>query len=403
MCRQRITRRQLGGATLLSVAALAAACTGGSSKPTTGGSENSVGVAPSPGTTAPVERLSFSQADWKTDFSRHSVALSEISSGGPGKDGIPAIDTPTFLSLEQGDRAHGEREPVIAFEHQGDARAYPLSILIWHEIVNDTVGGLPVTVTFCPLCNTAIAFDRTLEGLVYDFGTTGNLRHSDLVMYDRQTESWWQQVTGEAIVGELTGRRLTFLPATIVSWAEFKSAHPQGKVLSSDTGFDRDYGTNPYTGYDDADEPPFLFRGDPDGRLPPKERVVTISLGGEDVAYPWSVLEKLQAINDSVGGRPVVVFWREGTVSALDKVEIERSRDVGAAAVFAPVVDGRHLTFRAADGAFIDGETGSRWTLLGKATSGPLAGRQLESIVNANHFWFAWAVFKPQTRVYRAQ
>ncbi|MGH2602162.1 MAG: DUF3179 domain-containing protein, partial [Dehalococcoidia bacterium] len=180
---------------------------------------------------------------------------------------------------------------VIAFEHAGDARAYPLAILIWHEIVNDTVGGLPVTVTFCPLCNTAIVFDRRLDGQVLDFGTTGNLRHSDLVMYDRQTESWWQQVTGEAIVGELTGKQLTFLPAVIVAWSEFKAAYPQGQVLSSETGFLRDYGQNPYTGYDDADESPFLFRGTADGRLPPKERVVTVSLGGEDVAYPWPVLE----------------------------------------------------------------------------------------------------------------
>jgi hypothetical protein len=389
------------------LAALLVACgrdretTQATGEPAATGTAGDAAARPAAVSPAP-QRPSFSTAGWKTDFTRHSVPLSEISSGGPPRDGIPPIDRPVFQSLAEGDRAHEDREPVIAFVHAGDARAYPLSILIWHEIVNDTVGGLPVAVTFCPLCNTAIVFDRTVAGRVLDFGTTGNLRHSDLVMWDRQTESWWQQVTGEAIVGELTGTRLEFLPAAIVAWRDFKAAYPSGRVLSSETGYDRDYGVNPYTGYDDADEPPFLFKGETDGRLPPKERVVTVSLGGEDAAYPWSALARQRVVHDTVGGEPVVVFWQAGTASALDRSTIRDSRDVGAAAVYRPVVDGRRLTFQAVEGGFRDAETGSRWSLLGQATAGPLAGTQLEPVISANHFWFAWAVFKPQTRVYRA-
>ncbi|MDQ4106365.1 MAG: DUF3179 domain-containing protein, partial [Actinomycetota bacterium] len=146
--------------------------------------------------------------EFETDFSRHSVPYSEIRSGGPPKDGIPAIDEPRFVGVAEADRWLETREPVILLRVADKVRAYPIQIIMWHEIVNDTVGGVPVAVTFCPLCNTAIAFERTVEGRELDFGTTGRLRFSNLIMYDHQTESWWQQATGEAIAGELTGKQL---------------------------------------------------------------------------------------------------------------------------------------------------------------------------------------------------
>lgn len=278
----------------------------------------------------------------------------------------------------------------------------PLQILIWHEIVNDTVGGIPVAVTFCPLCNTAIAFDRRLGDRTLDFGTTGNLRKSDLVMWDRQTESWWQQVTGEAIVGELTGQELRMLPATIIAWQDFRDRFPEGEVLSWETGHQRTYGTNPYAGYDNADEPPFLFDGELDSRLPPKERVVTICLEREDVAYPFSLLSKERVINDTVGGQPIVVFFQPGTASALDAYTIGDSCDVGATGVYQSELDGHRLTFSWSDDGFLDAETGSRWTVLGRAESGPLVGIELQPVVHGNHFWFAWAAFKPETGIYGA-
>lgn len=350
-------------------------------------------------TVDPAPRLNVSTSGWKTDFSRFSVSLSEIQSGGPPRDGIPPIDRPRFVTPDQAASWVKPQEPVVALELLGDARAYPLQILIWHEIVNDEVGGIPVSVTFCPLCNTALAFDRRLGDQVLDFGTTGNLRLGDLVMWDRQTESWWQQATGEAIVGAMTGTKLTFVPAGIVSFAEFRRLNPAGQVLSRETGFNRSYGRNPYQGYDDIQSSPFLFSGRIDSRLRPMERVVAISINEEDVAYAFRGLERARVVMDTVGGRSIVVMHAPGTVSALDRGDIAESRDIGASGVYDPAVDGRPLRFRASGEAIIDEETGSQWSVLGRATAGPLAGRQLEPVVHGNHFWFSIAAFKPNVQV----
>jgi len=339
----------------------------------------------------------------KTDLSRHSVPYSEILSGGPPRDGIPAIDDPEFITVEEA-AAQGwlrPREPVVVLEIEGDVRAYPLQILIWHEIVNDVVGGVPVAVTWCPLCNTAIVFDRRLEGMTLDFGTTGRLRFSNLVMYDRQTESWWQQATGEAIVGELMGKRLEFLPANVVSWQEFMETYPQGLVLSRDTGFDRPYGTNPYVGYDDSGRFPFLYRGPVvPGKLPPMARVLAVDLGGEAVAYPYEALRSLKVVNDTVGGEPIVVFWAAGVASPLDDPLTAEGRDVGTAVAYSRRVGERVLTFEPAGDRFRDRETGSLWEHTGTAVDGPMKGERLRPVVAVNHFWFSWVAFRPQTRIY---
>ena len=364
--------------------------------------EPSAALIPDPDFEKGLALAGISPRGWKTDFSLHIVPYSDILSGGPPKDGIPAIDDPVFTTFEDADRWLGTEEPVIAFERNGDARAYPLQILTWHEIVNDVVGGVPVAVTFCPLCNSAIVFDSRLEAVVHDFGTSGKLRNSDLVMYDRQTESWWQQFTGEAIVGELTGKRLTFLPASIISWEDFKAAFPDGKVLSRDTGFGRSYGQNPYAGYDRADTPPFLFMDEPDGRLLPKERVAAVTIGDVDTAFPFSILEEERVVSYTVNGQDLVVFFTPGTRSALDGRSIKDSRDVGATGVFDPNLDGQNLTFSAVGDRFVDNETGSVWNIVGQATEGPLGGKALTPIVHANHFWFAWGAFKPDTKIYQA-
>ena len=354
-----------------------------------------------PAPSAAGQREDFTREGWKTDFKKHSVPLTEIHRGGPPRDGIPPLDHPKFVSVGEAAGWLGATEPVISLAVGSERHAYPLQILIWHEIVNDQLGAVPATVTFCPLCNSAIAFERTLDGQVLDFGTTGNLRNSDLVMWDRQTESWWQQLVGEAIVGSLTGKRLRMLPAQIVSWDSFQRAYPDGRVLSRETGFKRPYGENPYEGYDDVNRPPFLFAGKTDGRLPPKERVVAVSWNAEDVAYPYSVLAEKAPVNDVLGGSPIVVFYQPGTRSALDSAVMELSRDVGATGVFRPQAAGRQLSFRAAGRGFQDLETGSTWNLLGQAVAGPLRGAQLEPVLHGDYFWFAWAAFKPQTRIYR--
>jgi hypothetical protein len=347
-----------------------------------------------------LRRAGISTRGWKTDFARHSVPFTEIESGGPPKDGIPAIDEPAFVTVAEADEWLDDREPVQTLEIGGDVRAYPLQILIWHEIVNDVVDGKSVSVTYCPLCNSAIVFDRTLpDGRVLDFGTTGKLRFSDLVMYDRQTESWWQQITGEAIVGELMGTRLEVIPSPIVSWAEFKAHSPDAKVLSRETGFPRAYGRNPYQGYDTA--APFLYTGPEDERLPALERVATVSIEDEAVAFPFSVLEKEPVVHYRLADRQLVVFYKKGTASALDDSAIAEGRDVGATGVFLPEIEGQKLTFSMADGEIKDKETGSTWSLLGEAIAGPLEGKRLEPVVHANHFWFSWAVFRPETLIYQ--
>ena len=270
---------------------------------------------------------------FKTDFCRHSVPLSEFQSGGPGKDGIPALARPRFAPASSVDWL-AFREPVLEVQVGGDVRAYPLQILIWHEIVNDSVGGIPVAVTFCPLCNTAIAFDRRVRGRTLSFGTTGNLRNSDLVMYDRQTESWWQQFGGEALVGHYASTKLRQLPARIVAWRDFRRRYPRGLVLTRNTGFSRPYGDNPYTGYDDASSPPFFPAAHGgDDLLPPKERVVFLERGRDATVVPFSVLQRRRLVRVTVGGHRLVVRWRAGVASALDSGSIPRGRDVGAASV----------------------------------------------------------------------
>lgn len=340
--------------------------------------------------------------EFATDFSKHSVPYSEILSGGPPRDGIPPIDRPQFERVAEAAAWLRPVEPVVFVQVEEDARAYPLQILTWHEIVNDVVGDLPLAVTFCPLCNTAIAFERAVDGRILDFGTTGRLRYSNLIMYDRQTETWWQQANGEAIVGELLGSRLAFYPAAILSWEEFQSNYPDGKVLSRVTGFSRPYGENPYSGYDDIHNTPFLFRGPPTpGTLPPVARVLTVDLDGEAVAYPYEVLQEVRAVNDTVGGQDIAVFWEAGTASALDAATIAAGRDVGAANAYARRLGGETLTFRFDGVHILDEQTNSQWNLLGQALSGELAGQQLSPVVAINHFWFSWAAFKPETRIYQ--
>jgi hypothetical protein len=221
-------------------------------------------------------------------------------------------------------------------------------------------------------------------------------------MYDRQTETWWQQAIGEAIAGELTGLRLNNYPASIISWEEFKSSYPEGKVLSRETGFSRSYGQNPYVGYDDVNNPPFLYKGpETPGVLPPVARVLTVDLNGEAVAYPYDVLKKLHVVNDTDGGEDIVVLWAPGTSSALDAGTVAGGRDVGTSTAYSRQIDGKSLTFTFDGSRIVDQETGSEWNLLGKAVNGALAGKMLEPVVAINHFWFSWAAFKPETRVYQ--
>ncbi len=276
----------------------------------------------------------------RTDFSTHIVDLSEIRAGGPSKDGIPSIDRPEFRPVGA-ITGLAPTEPVIELTIGGEARAYPLRILTWHEIVNDEIGGVPVAVTYCPLCNAAIAFDRRIGGRVLDFGTTGKLRNSDLVMYDRQTESWWQQYTGTAIVGELAGLELKLLPARVESFERFAREHPEGRVLVPNDPSLRPYGANPYVGYDGASLP-FLYDGSyPDGIAP---MAYVVAVGGE--AWSLDLLRETGRIETG----DLALSWEPGQNSALDERLIAEGRDIGNVVVRRRAAEGLvdvpyHVTF----------------------------------------------------------
>ncbi len=349
---------------------------------------------------ATAAQTSSDRAEWpKTDFARRTVELAEIQSGGPPKDGIPAIDRPRFVSPDAAKTWLKAKEPVIALRLGGERRAYPLQILMFHEIANDEVAGQPVAVTFCPLCNASIVFERRVDGRVLDFGTTGRLRKSDLVMYDRQTESWWQQFNGTGIVGRYAGTKLKVLPSEIVAFEDFAAAYPGGKVLSRETGYSRPYGRNPYRGYDRIDQSPFLFSDPVDKRLPPMERVLSVAAGGKQRIYPFAVLDKASVISAELAGFPYVVLVKGGTASPLDAERIAEGRAIPAATAFDRRLDGRVLEFRSRSGKTIDTATGSEWNLFGEAVAGPLRGKQLVSMESGVHFAFAWLAFNPASEI----
>ena len=283
--------------------------------------------------------------EWQqTDFSKSSVSFDEIRSGGPPKDGIPPIDNPKFVAVAE-IVGLSDTEPVIGLIIDGEARAYPLSVMIWHEIANDTVGGVPVTVTFCPLCNAAVVFDRRAGGRVLDFGTTGKLRNSDLVMYDRQTESWWQQFIGEAIVGEMTGTKLKMLPSRVESLARFRARAPAGKVLVPNNPAMRRYGGNPYVGYDSM-ATPFLYNGAMPETVAPLSRVVSLGRRG---AWSFALVQRLGEIKLDDG---IVIRWEPGQNSALDRRIIAESIDVGNITVQRVTTDGAEDVVHGVDFAF---------------------------------------------------
>jgi hypothetical protein len=349
-------------------------------------------------------RTSVAQATspWPTDWTRRTVDLGEFLTGintlDP-RDKIPPIDTPKFEPISAATWLD-QREPGALVRFNDEVRFYPLSILTRHEIVNDRFGDVPVVVSYCPLCNTAATYDARVDGEVLRFGVSGLLRKSDLVMWDGATTSLWQQITGEAVVGELAGTRLDLIPTSIVSYGDVLENFPDALSLARDTGFDIAYGANPYVQYSSSGTP-FLFDGELDERFPALSRVVSVSLDGNDKAYPFSLLSETRAVNDRLGQFPVVVLWGGDTADALDAGNIADSEAIGTGIAFDPRVADQVLTFSSiADGRFTDAETGSTWTLLGQAVDGPLNGEQLQTIQHRNDFWFAWASFFPDAPVY---
>lgn len=337
------------------------------------------------------------------------VDLAEIRSGGVPPDAIPALEHPRFEPVGAVDWLEPQ-EPVLALEIGGDARAYPLRIMTWHELVNGTVGGAPVTVSYCPLCNSAVAYDRRVADRILDFGTSGELLNSSLVMYDRQTESLWSHFTGQAVAGHLTGAQLDFFPMQTVSFEAFAAAFPNGVVLSSDTGHRRNYGSNPYVGYDHPGRIPFLYSGPFDDRLAPMTRVLSVRGDGPTVAIPYDVLAERRVVAFTAGGQDLVALYEPGTASALDAGRISAGRDVGAASVF--IRPAGPFALEPLDGGgFIDTSTGVVFNILGHPAAGDPGdstadspagadrARSLELVEHLDAFWFAVAAFDPAVEI----
>jgi len=342
---------------------------------------------------------------WDTDLNSSIIPLNELMAL-LGRDKIKPIDEPQFYNVEVGATFFSEKEPVIAVEYNGVAKAYPLSILLAHEIVNDEISGLKIAATFCPLCYSALVFNRTFtykgETRELTFGTSGMLRNSDLVMWDRQTESWWQQFTGEGLVGFYSGALLEIVNSELIPYGKFRELYSKGQVLAPPKDYTYEYGTNPYVDYDEnQEEQPFLYKGIPDSRLPATERVIGIYGDNGVKAYPWTNIQKEKVINDVFEKEAVVLFYSEGMVSVVDEAVISESRDIGSVSVFSPVVDKKTLEFEPGiSGTFKDIETESVWDNLGKCIEGKYKGKTLQPIIHGQHFAFAWFEFYPNTELF---
>lgn len=244
-----------------------------------------------------------------------------------------------------------------------------------------------------------------MNGNLLEFGVSGNLINANVILWDHTTESWWQQLTGEAIVGDSAGLQLNFVPVQMLAWGDYKAAYPDGEVLSLDTGYPgllQFYGKTQYYRYDAPNNSPQFVSGAIDNRLPPKERVVAVAIDGKALAFPYQSLEKVGVVNYDEGDRALVIFYKFGTASPLDEEFINDGKEIGSSGVFTPVIDGQRLTFSAEDdGWFTDEETGSVWDITGKAVSGELAGARLERIVHQDAFWFAWSAFRPDAEIVR--
>ena len=330
---------------------------------------------------------------FSTDFTRYSINADEVLSGGPPKDGIPAVTDPEFVSVDDASAWIGAAEPVIMVIKGELKKAYPLQILMFHEIVNDTIDGMPVAVTYCPLCNTSVVFKAEVDGRRLDFGTTGRLRFSNLLMYDRQTESWWQQASGTGVIGTYTGTELEIYPSIILSFSELQNLHPDAAVQTKNTGYGRPYGENPYVGYDSGS--PWAYRNGP--ALPegvdPMERAVMVRIGGEEKVLRYEEVEKEGLITDTLGGAEIAAIWGPGVASPLDTREIRSGRDVGNVNVFYQNTATRDLELYFDNGVMKDRETGSAFNAAGLGTDGPLKGEQLIPAPAIQHFWFSAYVF----------
>jgi hypothetical protein len=328
---------------------------------------------------------------------KNIVPFDKIVSGGPAKDVIPSIDNPVFLEPDEAEFL-SDTDVVVGIHYNDVAKAYPLEILVWHEIVNDWYGATPVVVTYCPLCYSSIAYIRELDGKPVEFGTSGRLYKNDLVMYDRQqgnnqltvlgsdltnAGNLWSQMLGQAIVGDLAGQKLDQISADVMRWDDWRELHPETLVLSTQTGHSRAYGTDPYGDYYTTEGTLFPIEN-ADNRFPQKEVVIGVEYNERYKAYPVRTISENQVLSDVFQDKGLV-FFQVGD---------------NAVRVFESDVDGQRLAFEYRNGLLTDKQTESVWNEHGQSVNGPLTGKRLDRAQAHTAFWFAWADFYPETEVY---
>ena len=315
---------------------------------------------------------------------------------GPGnnRDAIPPIYQPQFESVESADSWLENDDLVGVLALDDEVHVYPLRMLVYHEVANDQIASVPVLVTFCPLCDTVIAFDRRVTGEALLFGVSGKLLHKNLIMWDHQTESWWQQASGMAIVGDLAGEQLDFLPIRTLFWRDVRQNMPRARVLSRESGFpesEAGFYNIKMCPTDYSTEPPLWTGGPTSEALSLHARVVGLNLKGA-VAYPMPALAQRQVVNDVVDGQDVVLFYAtQPCAGSLGAATAD------TASVYSPLVGERRLSFYPEEGAILDRETGSTWSPGGLAVRGQLKGSQLEPLPYTISFWFSWVAFYPDT------
>lgn len=370
---------------VLIIGLLAAACTGGDPDgEEVARRDGSLGGVDLSIHNVPLEDIHFDT------FDGGSVPLSEISEGRllSLEDVIPPLDSPKYDDASSGDWLDDD-DLIIGYRSAaGMAWAYPIKILNFHEIVNDDLDGTPVLISYCPLCRSGIVYDRRLDSRELTFSNTSALYENDLVMFDRETRSYWWQVAGEAIVGTLTGSGLDVLPSITTTWSAWKTQHPDTLVLSRNTGYSRPYEREVFEGYRDSvndEDFPFPVSGDAlDGRLAPGDEVLGVTVKGESQAYPLRALGDA-AVNDRLGGEPIVVF---------------SSEDGPSGGAYSRMVDGEILTFEFDNGRYVDTQTGTEWNLSGTAVRGTHEGKRLEPLPSRYTFWFAYIAALPNAEVY---
>ncbi|MFQ5704738.1 MAG: DUF3179 domain-containing protein [Gemmatimonadales bacterium] len=303
------------------------------------------------------------------------------------RDAIPPLHSPRYESARRA-RWLKDEDVVIGYASSDSAWAFPIRILNFHEIVNDTLAGEPVLISYCPLCMSGVVFSRRVGDRTLTFGNTSALYESDMVMLDYETGSYWWQVAGKAIVGTLTDTRLTVLPGVTMQWAEWVESHPDTRVLSRETGYSRNYDRNPFSDYRErVNRGGFSFpvsKVGRDTRLDAGQTVLTVKLGDAVRAYPLGG-ERRVAVNDTLGDSPILVLV-DGR---------------GGGAAYTPILAGRKLTFRVRRGEFRDRQTDSRWDSSGVAVEGELRGQRLRQLPSRTSLWFAIVAVEPGITVYR--